>query len=287
MNKAFKDIQEVFKTFQTDRHNEDKGRNFNLLQEMYAKTELFDLTKLKISEQEQYEITYSLNKYKLYEEKIEDLTLPFEAMFIHIEDRQYMVNNTLVNSSTYMFTREYNPVYITGTIYEVSNEGRRNLPFTLNILDGILVIEETGYLKLQPTGIISRFYTPKEILSVILNTFKSLNTLSTKKIIADTPVNPRTEYYKRHGKPPVKVFGRNIYYVLNKQDTEGEKHIRFTGTKVISQAFKVRGHWRTLECPTSMGKDRQGNRVVKGYTWVTEYVKGDENDIVKKLRIIE
>ena len=37
-------ITEVFKQFCKERHAEDKGKNFNLLQEVYANTELFDIS---------------------------------------------------------------------------------------------------------------------------------------------------------------------------------------------------------------------------------------------------
>lgn len=302
MTTAFKNIQEVFKRFQKDRHNEDKGRNFNLLQEIFAKAELFDLTRLDIGNFPKQDVHHSINEFYIENKSISDLSLPFEAMFIHIEDRQYMSNGILINSSTYMFTREYSPTHITGTIYEVSDEGRRNLPFTITLnlpfevaleeigLDGtvgILSISESDINRLSPRGVVSRFYTPQEVLSLIYNTFSCLDTLNSKTVIADVPTATKTEYYRRKGSPAIKVPNRNIYYVLHKHDTQSEKHIQFTGTKVISQAFKVRGHWRTLENPQGLGKDRQGNRIIKGFTWVTEYIKGDENNLVKKLRIIE
>jgi hypothetical protein len=294
MNTEYKTIQEVFKRFEKDRHNEDKGRNFNLLQEVFAKTELFDLTRLSIGSFPKYNASHSINEFYIEDKSISDLSLPFEAMFIHIEDRQYMSNGVLINSSTYMFTREYNPTHITGTIYEISNEGRRNLPFTVTLeeigLDGtvgILSISESDYNKATPKHMLSRFYTPQEVLSLILNTFSCIDSLNNKTIIADVPTVQRTEYYRRKGSPAIKVPNRNIYYVINKNDTKSESTIHFTGTKVISQSFRVRGHWRTLESAESIGKDRQGNRVVKGFTWVTEYVKGDENSLVKKIHIVE
>ena len=37
-------IHDTFKQFCKERHAEDKGKNFNLLQEVYANTELFDIS---------------------------------------------------------------------------------------------------------------------------------------------------------------------------------------------------------------------------------------------------
>ena len=41
-----------------------------------------------------------------------------------------------------------------------------------------------------------------------------------------------------------------------------------------SQRWEVRGHWRRLDAD-SIGKDREGNYVVKGWTWVKTHEKGD------------
>ena len=57
------------------------------------------------------------------------------------------------------------------------------------------------------------------------------------------------------------------------------------GNLEYSFAFKVRGHWRHINEGT-FGKDRNGNYNVKGYTWVTEYTKG-EGELAKRIRVIE
>jgi hypothetical protein len=41
-----------------------------------------------------------------------------------------------------------------------------------------------------------------------------------------------------------------------------------------SHRWEVRGHWRRLDAD-SIGKDRDGNYVVAGWTWVTPHEKGD------------
>ena len=45
MSKVY--IIEAFHQFCKERHAEDKGKNFNLLQEIYSKTEFFDISFLE------------------------------------------------------------------------------------------------------------------------------------------------------------------------------------------------------------------------------------------------
>jgi hypothetical protein len=52
-----------------------------------------------------------------------------------------------------------------------------------------------------------------------------------------------------------------------------------------THAFDVRGHWRQI---SGRGKDRNGEYVVDGFTWVKNYVKGEEKmPFVKKIRLVE
>lgn len=51
-----------------------------------------------------------------------------------------------------------------------------------------------------------------------------------------------------------------------------------------SHQWSVRGHWRRV--PT-VGKDREGNLTVKGFTWVVPHVKGPEaSELISKVRIV-
>lgn len=53
----------------------------------------------------------------------------------------------------------------------------------------------------------------------------------------------------------------------------------------LSHRTDVRGHWRTLQNPLSLGKDRADEYVVPGFTWVRPYIKGDESlPYIKKVR---
>lgn len=51
-----------------------------------------------------------------------------------------------------------------------------------------------------------------------------------------------------------------------------------------SHQWSVRGHWRRVP---SVGKDREGNTINNGYTWVIPHVKGPESSqLVNKVRIV-
>jgi len=58
------------------------------------------------------------------------------------------------------------------------------------------------------------------------------------------------------------------------------------GTDAVnwSHRWEVRGHWRRV---AGIGKDRDGNYLVKGFTWVSACTKGpEEKAVVKKLRLV-
>lgn len=57
------------------------------------------------------------------------------------------------------------------------------------------------------------------------------------------------------------------------------------GTKIeYSNSFIVSGHWRVHT--SSKGKDRDGNRNVDGFTWVSSFVKGD-GYLKQSIRVIK
>lgn len=63
---------------------------------------------------------------------------------------------------------------------------------------------------------------------------------------------------------------------------------RETGRTIdFSHRFFRRGHWRKLE-NNKIGKNRSGDYVMAGKTWVLESVVGDENlPLIKKTRVVE
>ena len=72
-----------------------------------------------------------------------------------------------------------------------------------------------------------------------------------------------------------------------KEEVEKQNYNRIKplGHLAFDHSFKVRGHWRKIS-PHSYGKNRQGEYVVTGITWVKEHVRG-EGDLVKKIRVLK
>jgi hypothetical protein len=80
---------------------------------------------------------------------------------------------------------------------------------------------------------------------------------------------------------------KNITHIVPKKETKNAKSA--TGREIDwSQRYEVRGHWRILLTETRVGKNREGERVVLGYTWVDSFVKGPEDKpLVKKTRVVK
>lgn len=51
-------------------------------------------------------------------------------------------------------------------------------------------------------------------------------------------------------------------------------------------SWEVMGHWRKLENESSLGKNRNGEYIVEGYTWVIPHVKG-QGELKKKVRVLK
>ena len=257
-------IKETFEQFCKERHAEDKGRNFDLLQTIYASTEFFDTTLCHVT-QIPYEFEQWNNKSYVGSFPIENLSTPFQNMFIQVADEKYI------------FLREYSPDTLTGTLYSVFSDGTTlNVPFTIKVKEDHAMFLSDFYVPLLDNSRII-----KDTLILVAGTCMTLNELSKKSIAVDKPSDIKCQYYRRKRSSTIKVPSRPIYYVLgdkNEDVTPKYKSIKTTGNLEYSYSFHVRGHWRKLNEET-FGKDRNNFRIVKGYTWVTEYTKGKGNSL--------
>lgn len=112
-------VIDLFKQFCKERHAEDKGRNFDMLQEIYAKTELFDLSFLSKEAPDlapfwNGDHTYTENNFidevHFTDDTFKSITLPFESQFIK-------VGKAGGTDDVFMFIREFSPNMLTGTLY--------------------------------------------------------------------------------------------------------------------------------------------------------------------------
>jgi hypothetical protein len=79
---------------------------------------------------------------------------------------------------------------------------------------------------------------------------------------------------------------RHIVHIVAK--TKGSREaLESTMNIDWSHRWAVRGHWRELP-EGKLGKDRSGEYVVRGFTWVEDHVKGPEDKpYIEKTRVID
>lgn len=274
-----KHVTEIFNQFCKERHAEDKKRNYDLLQEIYASTEFFDTSFLETDYTKKLELFCKISRdtYRAYF-PITNLSLPFANNFVKIRDDMGL------------FIREYAPNIITGSLYTHVNVTdtetmSMNFPFTIRLEGEYSTICSDFYEKNIEEHLEKLM---ESSFHVIIGICETLNELSKKSVFVDKPNKPKTEYYRRKNAPTIRVPQRPIYYILDKsEETKPKKlhEIRTIGTLEYTHAFKVRGHYRRIS-PYSLGKDRNGVYKVLGYTWVTEYIKG-EGELSKRIRVLK
>ena len=275
-------VTDVFKQFCKERHEENKGKNFDTLQEIYANTEFFDLSLYPITDHDRLQDFFKSGEHTYIGEFSEpNLSLPFVNCFIKLDE------------DSYIFVREYAPNIITGTLYftnymkemrHLAVKGTLNIPFTAHIQDEVQLVSDT-YIPLLKDYMDELI---RNCLSLACITLKTLNSLSKKAVVSDIHETSKVEYFRRKHAPTIKVPARPIYYVLGEKNEDIKKKyscIQSRGKLEYTSSFHVRGHWRTIN-EKSLGKDRNGNYGVHGYTWVTDYIKG-EGELIKRLRVVK
>lgn len=291
-------VIDLFKQFCKERHAEDKGKNYDLLQEIYAKTELFDLSfvpydKSYLSEIVDNSINTTTNKDSFTAVAIhsvfKDVTIPFESLFVKVWAAGVDIES--------IFIREYKPFILTGTLYSVTpNKFVINTPFTLKTDTGELSFSLKGssdYFNFMMKGKDKTEEDKKKylkyagacLLGLLIFTLKTLCNLPKHSVVSDTPKH--AEYYTRKHGSTIKVI-KPIYYVLDKkEETEKRNYNRIKplGHLAFDHSFKVIGHWRKIS-PHTYGKNRNGEYVVTGMTWVKEHVRG-EGDLIRKIRVVK
>ena len=288
-------ILELFKQFCKARHAENKGKNYNLLQEVFAKAELFDMSLLEDNAKLYPRDFMSNHRFEgrkneelvVKSDYLKGLALPFEVVFCKLPSEE--------NGDVFTFMREYEPMVITGVVGSHTPTCQLNSTFKIDLENGVLTLSMYALYKYANW---LRMYKIKEdeieqyvklLIAITLSgIFCPLYRLSNLPTYATAKDMPRKhEYYKRKNLSTIKVL-RPIYYVLDK--SEEKKHNKYNRIKPVgsiefTHSFHVRGHWRKIS-DGSIGKDRAGNRTVHNHTWVKEYVKGD-GEFIRKLRILK
>ena len=119
-----------------------------------------------------------------------------------------------------------------------------------------------------------------EIDTYILNLlFKLLNNISHSKHNLYVTTNFSFRYRDRENKIS-KNYKKPIFIYTTKKEADIKIiNQKFPNIKVEKQiSWNVRGHWRRLHNALSIGKDRAGEYVVSGFTWVKDFIKGNQNE---------
>lgn len=98
---------------------------------------------------------------------------------------------------------------------------------------------------------------------------------------------PRLYLKAKTSKGKIEARINKVVFIGRKQETD---RIEDTSTSKVSWShrWRVRGHWRTLKSPQSIGKGRDESEIVYGFTWVIPHVKGPEDALlIEKTRIVE
>lgn len=264
-------VQQMFDDYCSWRLGEAKNKKeYDYCIEQFAKTELFDL-KLKSSD---YNVDVTLANNEIpFIENYKDYALPFERQFVRLPK----ISDLHVS----VFIGEYSPTITTGTLFSHFKGMYDATAFTI-LPNGVVQIDfvknNEDYKK----------YTTLAVMSTLQIAFSVLTKLNKHTVVEDKPTGV-VKYYRRKLAPTIKVVDRPIYYVLDKKYKSSESY-RFCiknpiGKLSPTHAFKVRGFWRTFN-GKQLGKNREGKRVVEGYTWVKEHVRG-YGELRKKLRVVK
>lgn len=261
--------------------------------DIYSKTQFFDLSNVnleaiieKLNDNEQKCELLDKSKTQITYNNL-TMNLPFESLFI---------KNNFFN----IFIREFNQTTITGCyIRSIKDNYIYKQPFTITYLFNQMIINfDTNNLlsnihqifKEKTHGVYIDFLIcMKHDIYAIIKVFEKLNK---KTILIDEPMQNKATYYryKDKSKGSLKVNTRPIYIVLD-ADKKAKKikydNISRQGILRRDFSFPVIGHWRKLTDNRHLGKDRQGNYNIQGYTWVNAFIKGNkEKSLIRKERIV-
>lgn len=257
--------------------------------EVVASSEIFDMSNVGTIKKEWSAVIGLTGEEKENEISVqspvitgEELTLPFPNVLIRTGERETKLGKHTFIMENYVFISEVNPYEYIGILYcpvtsvnTGEGEGVGNL-FTIK--DEVLTIngikDET---KEEQTNAIE----------IILKALHIISNLPKQQVHSYTPKKAKPEYWRRKGASTIKIVNRPIYYVINKEDEPSKIRVDHNkGYLKCEYSFRVRGHWRTLHNPKTIGLDRNGNRIIKGYTWIKEYMKG-EGELIKRVRVVK
>lgn len=226
-------------------------------------------------------LRYSDYKHNCNIAELGDIDLPFRGVFISFMNNIY--------SEVPTENREFILEFIKSK-KEFINE---QIDFILSRQLGVNIVEKSPknysqlviqevYIKLKSGNeskfkIIGSCYNDSSINIFVKDLFNRLNS---REIDSANLMLDRKIKIKSDNKKVIKIIDNPIILYKKKY---GVSDLFNSYNIDYSHRFFVRGHWREFN---GIGKNRDGIRDVKGFTWVVPYVKGDEHlPIINKARV--
>ena len=311
-NKYSEAITDVYKMYMkkwlavcTKNHNKEA---YNKFQEAFSETELFDISLYDYfnNPTEQYvrqntsqiELTDDYYTFSVDLKELKNFSLPYKELFIkcssdcfmHIEEQNEYNNPDLIEGSLYFPNPEDKIDEFPFKIHTFNDEFVLFIHYDYIKFLHDFAMKEVGneieenkerIIKVGKMGAAAFFTNIIKVCTV-------LNKLSDRAIAKETPSKPTTEYYSRKHDTTIKRYNRPIYYIIGEKGedtTRNYARIKPRGHIEYTHSFHVRSHWRTINSQ-KYGKNRKGEYVILGKTWVTDYFKGN-GDFERKIRVIK
>lgn len=225
---------------------------------------------------------------------------------------------SLFTDNVFLYAKTLNNLYYACLIHRISDD--RVVVFFGTVEDDYFTMFESAPVEISFMGVkldishlkeASRAYANQynikqvkeydryiEIISVtffaqILRLFRDITDQNSRKYrcYIDEFEGAKPSYFRHMvDKATVKVPDKPIYLILRDtedSDTRAKSFGRKNGNLHYSFSWVVRGHYRKLHNPDSIGLNREGERCVPGMTWVETYMKGDENaPLLKRTTVV-
>jgi hypothetical protein len=95
-------------------------------------------------------------------------------------------------------------------------------------------------------------------------------------------IKQKVRFRRPEGDKSIRLIDKVIHVTPKKY----REHVKPLFSQLIdwTHRWSVRGHWRRAE---GTGKNREGDYCVRGFTWVTDHIKGPESlPVVQKIRLV-
>ena len=288
-NKLLHDLLHAYKDTLIKNGYEDPNIVNEIIESIMSQVKIFNLMDASISPTYNADTESIINKFQ--QSADENIVIPVnytsyaDVMLVYGYAFPDAAQDAL---SVNLFIRmgEYRLVVLHSMFDKAGNGYTASLISQINIELGLNGMTVTSFE--DDNDIIFKYYEYATIYA-IMNIFKAINQQENKcnyVCYRDSPRIGSGRYVKQEkNAKAIKILDKPVIIVLRdtpKKDKILSKHRFKHGHIDYSFSFAVRGHYRKLHNPETIGKDRNGDRTIQGYTWVENYIKGNTDLPVRK-----